>query len=273
MNSLLIFCTLLLNNFTAVPKHQKTKVAVVEYRAGISEQPNLTNRISSLLKKKSNLKIITRNDARRQMGSKFDSIVSQCQNNTTCFSKLGKKLNVQEVLLVGITEFGTVLINMKRIIVKTSKIKGTSDIDIKKHERISRLQIFGMLKTVFPQKYFIQKGMVHIISETKGAGVFIDNKKQGQTPIKPINLIAPRSYSIKVTKKKFNPFEVSIDLAPDALLRINAQLTPIIKHQPSKWYEKWWVWSIAGAILLGTTAGTLYYFNQPADEVPVYLHP
>ncbi|MBN2725465.1 MAG: PEGA domain-containing protein [Deltaproteobacteria bacterium] len=268
MNSLILFIYIFQSAFVSTtPK----SVAIFEYRAGVSEQSDLSARVASLIQDKTNLKAVSLRDARRKLGTTLDARIAACKDNTSCYSALGKKLKVDEIILIGMTELGTVLINFSRIIVRTSKIQGTSDLDVAMGGRITKLQIFRILTKLFPKNYFKRTGTLIVSSKVKGATISISGKKAGVTPAPPFKLPAPKRYPIEVIKKGYLPFKATIDLIPRSTMKLDAQLSPIVISSPKQqWYQKWWVWTIASGVII-SAAATTYFFMQKPDSVGVEL--
>ncbi|MBU1239815.1 PEGA domain-containing protein [Myxococcota bacterium] len=253
------------------PQASRVKVAVIEYRTGVSEQSDLSGRVVSLLQARSNLDIITANDGRRMLGAGFDLMISKCKASPYCLSRLGQKLKAHEVLLIALTEFGNVIISMNRIVVHDSVSKGSADLDVQPGGRVTKIQIYKMLRKIFPRSYFKQWGNLKIRSNISGAGVFLNKKSYGSTPLKPLRLPAPNKYRIRVTKTGYVPFTAAIDLTPRANLSIDATLNPlVVSNKKTAWYKKWWVWTAVGVVVV-TSATVTYMMTRPPSSVPLTL--
>jgi len=266
MKFFLLFLMLCSFPLSAVAGNRPT-IAVLEYRAGVSELPDLAERLVELLRTKSNSDVLSPQDCRRMLGASLDALVSECKEDIPCFARLGKKLGASEILLIGMTEFGTVLININRILVDKQKTAGTVDLDIKLGGQLTKLQIYQLLRKIYPEESFRRFGTLDITSNQKGATVKLDSRTVGQTPIEPLKLEAPRKYSIQLQKPGFIPFQATVDLVPNARLRLDAQLSPVGAGSGGAWYKKWWVISLAAGVVLAA-GGTLWYLNQPPSQVP-----
>jgi PEGA domain len=262
--------SIIISLFLTVVPLANRKVAVFEYRAGVSEQPDFTKRVVSLLRSKSNLDIISSRDGRRILGSRFDQMISTCKDSIQCVARLGKKLKVDEVILIALTEFGTVLISTSRIIVRKAKVRGSADIDVTAGGSITKLQIYKLLKKLFPKNYFKRRGTLLIKSNIKGAKVYLNKKMVGKTPIPSMKLAAPKKYKIKVTSEGYIPFKADFRLVPKGNLEIFAELSPLSTQQVKVWYKKPWVWAVAGGILTSIAITTWYLTNSPST-VPVTI--
>ena len=54
------------------------------------------------------------------------------------------------------------------------------------------------------------------------------------------------------------PFRLRVAVPEDLVQRQAAR-------QPQQWYEKWWVWTIAGAVVIGA-GGAAYVVTRPESE-------
>lgn len=266
MKLFLLFLTLCTFPLTAAAGNRPT-IAVLEYRAGVSELPDLADRLVELLRSKSNSDVLSPQDCRRMLGSGLDARVSECKEDIPCFARLGKKLGASEVLVIGMTEFGTVLININRILVEQQKTAGTVDLDIKLGDQLTKLQIYQLLRRIYPEEAFRRFGTLEITTNQKGATVKLDTRTVGQTPIQPLKLEAPRKYSIQLQKSGFVPFQATVELVPNSRLQLDAQLSPIGTAPEGVWYKKWWVITLAAGVVLAA-GGTIWYLNQPPSRVP-----
>jgi len=242
-------------------------IAVLEYRAGVAELPDLADRLVELLRTKSNSDVLSPQDCRRMLGSGLDALVSECKEDVACFARLGKKLGASEILFIGMTEFGTVLINLQRILVAEQKTAGSVDLDLKLGGSLTKLQIYQLLRRIYPEEAFRRYGTLDINSNQKGAIVRLDSRTVGQTPLAPLKLEAPRKYSIQLSKAGFVPFQATVDLVPNARLRLDAQLAPVGAAPEGVWYKKWWVIALATGVVIAA-GGTVWYLSQPPSTVP-----
>lgn len=264
----LLFLSLLLWTLPldAVAGNRPT-IAVLEYRAGVAELPDLADRLVELLRSKSNSDVLSPQDCRRMLGAGLDALVSECKDDIPCFVRLGKKLGANEILFIGMTEFGTVLINLHRILVAEGRTAGSVDLDLKLGGALTKLQIYQLLRRIYPEEAFRRYGTLDVTSNQKGAMVRLDSRTIGQTPLEPLRLEAPRKYRIQLTKTGFVPFQATVDLVPNARLRLDAQLAPAGADAGGPWYRKWWVIALAAGVAVAA-GGTIWYLNQPPSQVP-----
>src|SRR5690349_15813900 len=91
----------------------KRAVAVFEYRAGSAALPEIDSRVTALLRKHTSLAIIDGDAARKSYGAKLDADVVGCAGEADCVAAIGKKVGAVEVLLVGVSEFGDVILTLQ----------------------------------------------------------------------------------------------------------------------------------------------------------------
>ncbi len=265
MKSLLFFLLVCMLPISVDAK--RPVIAVLEYRAGVTELPDLADRFVELLRDKTNYEVLSPQDCRRMVGTGLDARVQECKEDPACFSRMGKKLGASEILLIRLTEFGTVLINVSRTIVQQEKKEGMVDLDVELGGNLTKLQVYRILRRIFPEESFRRYGTLEIKSNQKGATVILDDRPVGQTPIEPMRLQAPRTYGIELTKPGFIPFSAKVDLVPNSRMELNAQLAPEGSGSTVVWYRRWWVIPVATTLVLAV-GGTVWYFNQPPQEVP-----
>lgn len=266
-----IFSLFILSLYVCVDSVQATQVAVLEYRSGVSEQPDFANRVVELLRSKSMAKVLSPQDCRRMLGSGTDAMVVECKENATCFAKIGRQLGVDEVLLIGMTEFGTVLLNLSRIHIAKAQTLASVDMDIQLGETVPKLRIYQLLRKLYPDDFFRRYGTLEVTSNEKGAAVKLGDRLMGRTPLDPLQLEAPREYAITVSKPGFVPFTATVDLVPNARLRLDARLSLEAKTISRAWYTRWWVITLAASAVITASAVLWWYTATPPSEVSVSL--
>ncbi len=267
MKTILFFLLLSWLFIPAAPARPNV-VAVLEYRAGVSEQPDFAERVVELLRTKSASQVLSPQDCRRMLGARMDAMVADCKDDAACFSRLGQKLGATEVLLIGMTEFGTVLVNLSRFQVAPARNLASVDVDIQLGEAIPKLRIYQLLRKLYPDDFFRRYGTLEVASNQKGAAVRLGERLVGRTPLEPLQLEAPRKYEINVSKPGYVPFSATVDLVPNARLRLDAHLSPEGKGSSGAWYTRWWVIALAAGVVV-TASATVWWYSTPPSEVSV----
>src|SRR4051794_22835296 len=101
---------------TTVIAHAEHKVvAVLEYRAGSKGMPGIGEKMARLLAANAALEVIGPGDARRKAGPRIDADVARCSGDAMCIGTIGEQLGASEVLLIGISQLGDMVLAMQRI--------------------------------------------------------------------------------------------------------------------------------------------------------------
>src|SRR5262249_4511344 len=89
-------------------------VAVLEYRAGAKGAREIGMQLGRLLRDTAALNVIDLAEARRRI-PRVDGEVARCGGEAMCVGNIGEQLGANEVLLVGVSQLGDVIIAMQRI--------------------------------------------------------------------------------------------------------------------------------------------------------------
>jgi hypothetical protein len=244
----------------------KRKVVVLEYRAGSAALPKIAERITTRLRSLTSLGVIDA-DAARQKLAQLDEAVVQCSGEADCLSYIGAKVGADEVLLVGISELGDVILTLQRITVKKREVIGRIAESLAPADQPTDAVLAQYLARLMPPSDFVRFGTIDIVANLDGAGVKLDGEPKGKTPIEPLRVRAPQSYDIRVEKSGYTPFSATVAVPPDGDITVRAQLTR--RGGGDHWYQKWYVLAIAGAAVIGATGAAIYIGTRPGDNVPV----
>jgi hypothetical protein len=245
----------------------KRKVVVLEYRAGSSALPGVAGRIVSALAKQTSLEVLGPDQTRAVYGEHLDQAVVKCEGGAECIARIGGKVGAAEVILVGVSELGDVILTMQRIDVASQTVSTRIADSLAINTTPSDDAVNGYLGRLMPASDFLRFGVIDIIANQVDASVTVAGEKRGTTPIKPLTLHAPATYTVRVEKDGYTPFTTTIDLPPDGRLKVEADLSPITERA---WYQHWYVLAGAG-ILAAALAGTTIYIvtRRHATQVPI----
>lgn len=234
-------------------------VAVLAFRAGASELPGIDRNLAELLRTKTSLAILDMNDARRRYGDALDGDVVSCAGDHACIAGIGRELQADEILLVGISRFGDVILTLQRIDVKRRAVSARIAEALPPGAAPDADALLAYLRRVMPRSDFLRFGVIRIQANLRGAAVLVGGKPRGHTPIEPLRVPAPDRYDIRVTKDGYVPFTAATSVPPDSEVLVRAVLSP--REKP--WYKRWWVWTAVGvAAAAGTTATILITDDQ-----------
>lgn len=244
----------------------KRKVVVLEYRAGSAALPKIAERVTERLRGLTSLAVIDA-DAARQKLAQLDEAVVQCSGEADCLAYIGAKVGADEVVLVGISELGDVILTLQRIAVKRRSVESRIAESLAPADQPTDAVLAQYLSRLMPPSDFVRFGMIDVVANLSGALVKLDGKSQGSTPIQPLRVHAPASYDIRVEKSGYTPFSASVAVPPDGEVTVKAQLTK--RGGGDHWYQKWYVLAFAGAAVVGATGAAIYVGTRSGDSVPV----
>jgi hypothetical protein len=242
------------------------KVAVLEYRAGSSALPRIDRRLAALLGKQTSLHVIDADEARKTYGSRLDADIVACGGDAVCIARIGGKVGAKEVLLVGVSEFGDVILTLQRIDVHGRDVAMRIAESLAEDAHPGDDDLSGYLKRVMPESDFLRYGIIKVAANLAGAEVFLGTARKGTTPIEAIKVRAPATYDLRLTKHGYTPFQAKVAVPPDGEVAVDARMTR--EGSGGAWYAKWWVAAIAGVVVAGGVGIGVYAARGPASSVP-----
>jgi hypothetical protein len=245
----------------------KRKVIVLEYRAGSSALPGIAARLVDTLAKQTSLEVLGPDQTRAVYGEHLDQVIVKCAGDAECVARIGQKVGAAEVILLGVSELGDVILTMQRIDVPRRLVEARIADSLPAGAAPSNEQINAYLTKLLPPGDFLRFGVIDIVTSEVGARVTVGGEPRGDTPIKPLKLHAPASYDVRIEKSGFVAFTTKVQLPPDAELKVNATLQ---RPGGTTWWQHWYVLAGAGMLVAGAAGTTIYFATRNAsDRVPV----
>ncbi len=257
---------LLLVAGSAFAEPHKT-VAVLEYRAGARGVTGIGDRLAHLLASSAALEVIGPSEVRRRAGPKIDAEVARCSGEALCIGALGENLGAQEVLLIGISQLGDVVIAMQRIDARKGESAARLAESLAPDAEPTDADILNWLKQLFPPEVFKRYGAIKVVTDVDGARIELNGESQGRSPIPLVKVRAPGTYKLKVTKPGYLAFQAGIDVLPDATVEVRATMQREEGRVP--WFKKWYVWAAVGGAVAVAGASVAIYFGTKVDETPM----
>jgi hypothetical protein len=185
-------------------------------------------------------------------------------------AQLGQRLNVDLVLLVGVSDLGDTILAFQLVSSRTGDVVGRVADSRPKHDEPDDLALDGYLKRLLPKEDFLRWGTLRIDANVSGAAVEINGKQSGVTPLEPVRLPAPLRIDLRVSKSGYEDFSARLVIQPD----YESEVRPVLVQRGGEgaWYTKAWVWGIAAAVVAGSVATYLIVSQGPATSVPVTGH-
>lgn len=262
---LAVLAVLAISRVVAADPDPKRKVAIVEYRAGSSGLPGVAARVATALGKQTSLGVIGPEQTRALYGDALEQVLVKCAGEADCVAKIGHKVGAAEVILVGVSELGDVILTMQRIDVSSKAVSGRVADSIAAGTQPTDPQLDAYLTRLLPPGDFLRYGVIYIVASEAGASVTVGGQNRGVTPIPPLRLRAPAAYEIKVEKQGFVPFTTSVQLPPDSELKVRA---PLQRPGKNAWYTRWYVLAGMGLVVAGAAGGAIYLAtNETSDRV------
>jgi len=104
-------------------------------------------------------------------------------------------------------------------------------------------------------------GSVQLVATQDEAEVYVDEQLVGVTPLDIFPNLDIGKHTIRVSKPGYKLFEIPVVVNRDGTSVVQAELI-------KPWYNEWWVWTAAGAILTGSV--TAYILANQADDPTIY---
>lgn len=251
---------------TAGPAAAAPSTAILEFRAGSSALPGLGDRVAAEVAARTSRKVLGNDQARQRFGEGLDRAVVECAGESACIGAIGARLRVDEVLLVGISELGDVILTVQRVQSSDGAVTGRIAEALATDAAPSDADLLGYLERVLPAEDFVRFGTISIKVNVAGAEIWVGGKTRGHAPIEPLRVPAPSRYPIEIKKAGFATFRASVDVPPDAAVDVDAELVrPGTRGGP--WYGKWWVVATAGVVVAGAVT-TAVLLTRDRDAVP-----
>jgi hypothetical protein len=246
---------------------RKRKVVVLEYRAGSSALTGIANRLTTAISKQTSLDVLGPDQTRAVYGEHLEQVIVKCAGEADCVARIGQKVSASEVILVGVSELGDVILTMQRIDVSSHAVSARIADSLASGAAPSDEQLGQYLAKLLPPTDFVRFGVIDIVASEAGAAVTVNKERRGTTPIEPLKLHAPATYDIRVEKTGFEPFSASVRLSPDSEIKLPARLS---RPGSTAWYQHWYVLAGAGLLVAGAAGTTIYFATaKTSDRVPV----
>jgi hypothetical protein len=244
-------------------------IAVLEFRGGATGARNVGTRVAAILRKRTSRPILDHDDARRIYGAKIDEAVARCSGEAACIGAIGRKLGSDEVLLLGVSELGDLILAFQLVDSAGGTVATRIADSLPRDSEPDDAALEGYLKRLLPPADFVRWGTLRIEANLTGAEVNVAGTSRGVTPLPPIPVQAPSSIDLRVSKPGYIDFRARIDVTPDATVEVRPVLTP---RPGNAWYERWWVWAIAGAVVAGGVTTAVVLAQPGPKSVPIDVH-
>lgn len=264
----------LLQHPAAQAAPSRRSVAVLEFRQDVSALPGLAEQMATRISKLTGLRVVGPVEARQKLGTLLDSFVARCQGEPRCMGAIGNRLGVEEVILIGMSSLGDVIIQISRIQADSRRVLTSVAHTIAADRALPAAALETWIRRLLPPKDFLRYGFIQVRSSQPGATVLLDNAPRGDTPLPgPIRVQAPSTHDLQVIKRGFVSFSAQVQVPPDATIQVNAELPPVPVVAPP-YYRTWWFWTALAtgvAIVAGVSAGVTLTLQKGDATVPAVV--
>jgi hypothetical protein len=243
----------------------RRKAVVLEYRSGSSALKGIARRVVAAIGNQTSIAVLGPDQARAVYGDHLDQVLVKCAGEAECIARIGQKVGAAEVLLVGVSELGDVILTMQRIDVASRTVSARIADSLAEGTAPTDAQVDAYLQRLLPPTDFLRFGMIDIVANLAGASVIVGDERRGETPIQPLKLPAPATYEIRVEMTGYLPYRTKVALPPEGEIKVEANLAR--PGAAPAWYQRWYVVAGLGAVIAGV-GGTAIYFatREPAGD-------
>ena len=244
-------------------------IAVLEYRAGVREAPDVASVMAEQISRLTSHRVVAPAEARIRAGAGVDGQVARCKGDPSCISEIGSRLECDEVILVGVSQLGDLILAIQRIDVSSGKVLARLADSVSPRRQIRSADLQGYLRRLLPPSDFKRYGRVVVHTGASGDEVFLDEMPRGRTPLAALVVPAPGRYDLRVARLGHEDFIARLDVLPETTVEVSAKL--VRRTPPQRWYQQWWVWALVGAAATAGTAATAVALTRGKDRVPAVL--
>jgi hypothetical protein len=245
-------------------------IAVLEYRAGVRAAPELAEGMAAELGRLTSHKVVAPAEARLQLGAGIDAEVARCKGDAQCISRIGARLTCDEVILIGVSQLGDLILAIQRIDVDSSRVLSRLADSLAAKQRVRPNDLRAYLRRLLPASDFKRYGQIVIKTDGVGDEVFLDEISRGKTPLAPLKVPAPGRYAVRVTRAGHGDFIARLDVLPEATVEVTPTLSRRVA--PTRWFQQWWVWAlVGGAVTAAATTAVVVTVTRGQDRVPAVI--
>jgi hypothetical protein len=244
-------------------------------RAAPATVAEIEELIDTVLSQLPEVILVERKDYDRSTASKAGKILRRCRKELDCQIKLGNLLNANAVVSTRIDQFNS---GLQLEITVLDVGSGEYLAKISRTLSGSKVRKAAVLEALFVAVFFPERvvGAIDLFLNPPGGQIFLDGKLKTKNTGPQLHLkdIPAGQHTLRVVREGYNDFyaiiqvpyqgtakiKVKMKEAQDGLAKKTGQIVerPIVScDHPRQWYEKWWIWTIAGTVLIGSTVTTV----------------
>src|SRR5262249_20438221 len=189
-----------------------------------------------------------------------DARLTNCTGEPDCLAAIGRGLRASQIVVGNVGGLGdSYVINMKIVDVHSTKelrrvsepLHGDPDL------LIEEIRV-AAYRLVAPEKV---RGSLAILSDARGARIFIDGNPVGVTPVVgAISGLQVGDHSLRIAKEGYadflRPITIRFQKTTQVIVRMEelpgAEAAALRQHdvpvEPVRFYGRWWFYAIVGAV-------------------------
>jgi len=247
----------------SLPAHRKLSFAVFDMtQSGIAQETvrTLTQVLSAEIKKVEGAQVISRDDLFAMLQFEQQKQLLGCSDDISCLAEIGGALGVDKLIVGNVGKLNdTYVISLNLIDAQKAQVDhrvvetfvGLED-QLIQAIRMAGRQLLGIATS--------EPGQLLVTANQSAVDLLVDDAPLGSLPLPPQGAANGR-HRVRLEKKGFYPWQSDIYLSPNETTPVWAEM----KAMPTQWYQEWWVWTIAGSVVVGATVGTVMWVKSRRD--------
>jgi hypothetical protein len=231
---------------------QKMSLAVFDLSpSGVPKEfaENLTQVLSVALKRIEGTSVVGKQDILAMLQLEEHKSLVGCEGETSCISEIGGALGVDKMVVGNVGKMAeSYVVSLRLIDPREAKVEsrvtelfqGQED-QLIRAVRLAGRRLLGIEKG--------SPGQLAISASQEKAEVFLDSQPHGKLPMPPLGSLTAGRHILRVVKDGYETWQSDIYIDPGETTAVWVKLT----EEPERWYEKWWVWGLVGAVVVGVT--------------------
>jgi len=241
----------------SLPRGKSLSLAVFDLKPlGIAREAadNLTQVLATELKQIQGARVISREDITSMLEVEAQKDRLACEGETTCLAEVGGALGVDKLVVGHAGKLGDAYVVSLRLV----DVNAVS-VDNRVTETFHGLeaQLIRAVRAAGRSLLGVdaaQPGTLALSGSQPEAEVFVDEKKLGALPMPPLSDLPPGRVQVRLSKPGFLDWHSDVYVEPGATNAVWAQML----EAPPRWYQRWWVWTIVGAVAVAGGVSAVY---------------
>ncbi len=254
-----------------LPDGREVSFAVFDIEGlGIEEAvaKSLTQILAVEIKRIEGTRVISRDDIIQMLQLEAGKSLLDCQADNACLAEIGGALGVELLVLGSAGKLGErFVVSLRLIDVNNAEVKARLSETFSGQQE----QLIPALRMAVRRLLSIEDedpGSLAMSANEPGAAVFVDEIPMGELPMPAIDALAAGKHRVRVSKDGFFEWSSDVFVSPGGATPLWAELS----KKPPEWYETWWFWTMAGAVVVGGAVATTIAVATASDSGSIELN-